>query len=141
MSRLISLALVALALASTTGTASFASTLTKFEQVSAAQKYLDEALKYEREHPRMIYANGTKSCGQWSADLANEGASLTPRATDQAWVLGFVSGVGFAGSYLPKTDSEAVTRWIDNYCAANPLANVNDAATELVRALWRTVPR
>jgi len=76
---------------------------------------------------------GTSSCGAWTADRRYPDSA--PAVTDEQWILGFLSGVGYLGSGLSRNidplatvDAEAVWAWIDNYCHANPLAHITDAA-------------
>ena len=53
-----------------------------------------------------------------------------------SWVLGFVSGVGWSGGRtLKETDSAGMKAFVDQYCDAHRLDNINDAAKELVLAL------
>jgi hypothetical protein len=51
---------------------------------------------------------------------------------EQAWVLGFLSGVGFVGDNgnnpLDGVDAYGVCGWIDNYCRANPIEMIAKAA-------------
>lgn len=57
---------------------------------------------------------------------------------DESWVLEFLSGVGWetvAGrNPLHRVDFNAVAGWIDNYCQANPLQGISDAAEAFVKA-------
>jgi hypothetical protein len=52
--------------------------------------------------------------------------------SDENWVTGFLSGVGFVGEYgadpLNGMDADGVWAWIDNYCSANPIKDIADAA-------------
>jgi hypothetical protein len=77
---------------------------------------------------------GTLSCGTWMVDR-REGMASGP----QQWVSGFLSGVGFAlasKNYDPLhgVDADGVWAWIDNYCRANPIDIVINAAEAFVRA-------
>jgi hypothetical protein len=79
--------------------------------------------------------SGTASCGAWTADrhqLANRALS------DEEWVLGFLSGVGYIGydsaNPLNKTDADGVWAWIDNYCSAHPISQISDAAAAFYHA-------
>jgi hypothetical protein len=101
------------------------------------QKYLDDYRRLEKAYPKMIYGQGTLSCGEWSTDRTQTtptlGLSLHPAQV--AWVLGFVTGASVTGPYLLKTERAAIEEWIDEYCAANPRTNVAEAAMLLVAAL------
>jgi hypothetical protein len=83
-----------------------------------------------------VYGPGTLSCGTW---LANRGI-VNAHLGQLDWVLGFVSA---AGGYnvlgaLRKTDSDAVSAWVDNYCREHPLNDLADAAGHLVVELSKT---
>ena len=51
---------------------------------------------------------------------------------DSAWVLGFLSGIGFVHTNgddpLDGMDAQGVWAWIDNYCQAYPIKYISDAA-------------
>ena len=67
----------------------------------------------------------------WNALAAETKAGLQLQ-----WVLGYVTAYGSYGNdSFRKTDPDAMTGWIDNYCRANPLDNVEVAAQKLVEAL------
>jgi hypothetical protein len=74
---------------------------------------------------------GYRSCGAWIADRGfgpNDPMSLS----EQAWVLGFLSGVASTGTGNPLAevvDPEAVAAWIDNYCRTHLLDPIAQAAT------------
>ena len=76
----------------------------------------------------MHYGHGTASCGSWTADRkANRWLPVAE------WVLGWVSAVN---SYVRvparETDFQAISAWVDDYCAAHPLAQLADAVDALV---------
>jgi len=76
-----------------------------------------------------IKGAGAGSCGTWVEDRR-----AAPRSAelDLSWVLGFLSGIGFMGAVgddpLNGVDADGVRAWIDNYCAAHPLINIEQAA-------------
>ena len=74
------------------------------------------------------YGQGNESCGEWTAQ------NKVRRDTHQfTWVVGFVSGAGFASTRTQKpTDSSGIAAWIDTYCAANPLDSIAKASGNLV---------
>ena len=55
-----------------------------------------------------------------------------------SWVLGWVSAAGYYGAHLRHTDADAISAWVDNYCRANPLNQIKDAADSLVDELAKT---
>jgi hypothetical protein len=79
-----------------------------------------------------VYGSGTISCGQWRTD-STDGAM---RRFEISWILGFVTGVGYAAvAPLKTSDAEGMVRWVDQYCDANPLKDLSDAAGKLVHEL------
>ena len=78
---------------------------------------------------------GTSSCGTWTAARRNmTGANVQ----NEAWVFGFLSGVGWVGQNgdnpLQGLDGNAVSAWVDNYCRSNPLKSIGEAAGALAFA-------
>lgn len=83
-----------------------------------------------------ILGEGTTSCGEW-LDKRHETSRVIPEA---AWVLGFLTAasqyhVAAAGNIAHGLDGSGVDHWIDNYCDAHPLDNIDAAASALVREL------
>ena len=79
------------------------------------------------------YGAGQQSCGAWTSHFSSPGY----HTVDQQWLLGFVSGTSYEGTVLSETDGNAITAWVDNYCAQHPLDNVATAAGRLVDVLVR----
>jgi hypothetical protein len=83
----------------------------------------------------MVVGPGTISCGKWTEIRSNKTAW-----TAEIWLLGYISAYN---QYVPNdrqdltdhVDVEGVFGWIDNWCKANPLAQLNTAATKLVTVL------
>src|ERR1022692_423848 len=81
-----------------------------------------------------IIGQGTQSCGTWTAARAAQAAF-----THEQWVLGYLSGVGFAVvdrgiDPLVNVDADGVWGWIDNYCQGHPLSPIVAAASAFVAA-------
>jgi hypothetical protein len=84
---------------------------------------------------------GTLSCETWTADMRS---SLPRRAVTQelkmdiAWVLGFLSGIGFKNENgddpLNGTDAGDVFSWIDIYCRDHPIEDISSAAIAFYHA-------
>jgi hypothetical protein len=77
---------------------------------------------------------GTASCATWTAHRSPKGDFQ-----DEAWILGFLSGVGYMGSHetvdpLHGVDAEAVVAWVDRYCRTHPLEMVVGAGSAFVFA-------
>lgn len=80
------------------------------------------------------YGAGNVSCGQWTVD-AHEGAAA--HWGELAWVEGFVTGSVLALPLKMKdTDEGGMAGAVDNYCLANPLKRLTDAARDLVIQLY-----
>ena len=80
-------------------------------------------------------ATGMVSCRDFST------ANGARRATYEWWLLGFVSGAGYArnsmGLPMAVTDAQAATERAGNYCREKPLDTLATAATAVVAELER----
>jgi hypothetical protein len=73
------------------------------------------------------------SCGAWTeARRSNNSLAY------QAWIAGFLSGVNHITTIdLPTVDifdnidTQGIYAWVDNYCGANPLNTIGEAADAL----------
>lgn len=86
----------------------------------------------------VVISFGTVSCGQVVSDFdTNERQKLL----NSVWVGGYLTAINqnvFAGADIAKgTDPAARDLWIYNYCKANPLDNLHQAANALVLELSR----
>jgi hypothetical protein len=91
----------------------------------------------------MTYGQGIQSCGIWTTER-NKGDSWAA-LVNQAWVLGFITAIDMSlqatrDRMLKRTDTVAMTSFIDNYCAANPLKSIELAALDLVSKLLTNKP-
>jgi hypothetical protein len=77
---------------------------------------------------------GMASCATWIADRREP----SMHQLEQAWVLGFLSGVGYMGAPnldpLQRVDAAAVAAWIDDYCQRHPLEEIVGAAEAFLKA-------
>ena len=75
-----------------------------------------------------VAIRGATSCGLWVKDRQEKIAFVHHR-----WVLGYLSGLAFESDkdILKTTDAESIFLWVDNYCRANPLKDIDDAGTTL----------
>ena len=73
-----------------------------------------------------------RSCERWTADRRQDG--VTARQ-DEQWVLGYLSAVADWTDFDPLhgTDGPDVWAWMDNYCQANSLVKITEAASAFVR--------
>lgn len=79
---------------------------------------------------------GVDTCATWAADRqAPRGA---PALQDEQWVLGFLTGVGFAGSDaddpLNGVNAASVWNWVDDYCKTHPADKIVTAARAFFKA-------
>ena len=80
-----------------------------------------------------VYWHGSHSCGVWVDEEKRDSMMFLAM---QTWVSGFVTGINSTGiSELKDTDIEAMTLFVSNYCNANPLDNVANAAEALTQEL------
>jgi len=91
----------------------------------------NEAASYSR------LGAGTASCGAWTA-FRHEGSMSARALSSEQWVLGFIDGITeeSGGTLDPFNGVEAwnVWEWIDNYCQANPLKSIAEAASAFIAA-------
>jgi hypothetical protein len=73
-----------------------------------------------------VYGAGTQSCGKWMAEK-----NPLVHGNVDSWVLGYVTALGGVAS-ARTTDSQAIIAWVENFCRANPLTGVHEAAAALV---------
>jgi hypothetical protein len=77
-----------------------------------------------------IVVRGGSSCGQWVQERSADGK---PGASNEFWLLGYMSGLAAASGTdaLRDTDAAYIELWMDNYCKANPLKRVDDGGDDL----------
>ena len=77
---------------------------------------------------------GTRSCGAWVANSREAGFA---QATDQTWLVGYLSGIaiGMSKDFLKDIDSPSIYLWVDSYCQAHPLLRIDNAGTALALEL------
>jgi hypothetical protein len=82
-----------------------------------------------------VYGHGRLSCEKWPRSKTVLKVP-TEVVAQVSWVLGFVSGVGFASSTALKPSHPGeMELWIEDYCTKNPSAQLRDAAEALVNTL------
>ncbi|MDD1450855.1 hypothetical protein NHF48_007550 [Sphingomonas sp. H160509] len=91
--------------------------------------------------PWMAYGPGVQSCGHWTQVRRDGGID---NATMQTWLAGFISGQNAVLSatnsitnILEGSDIPGANAWVDNYCAAHPLAPLSEAALKLSVVLFQ----
>lgn len=90
-----------------------------------------------------ITLRGASSCAIWNKERAQDGAQY-----EKAWLSGYFTGlamgtdVNFWGSKgKNEIDNEAVWKWMDKYCTANPNNNLVTAAEKLFLERFRVVSK
>lgn len=79
-----------------------------------------------------VLGHGTQLCSKWNEEEVKD--SWLYR-TNEAWVLGYVSGAGFGENMKYKTDYEKALKWVEQYCEANPQQKISDATESLINEL------
>lgn len=106
-------------------------TVTQAPPVAAA----DASQSYE------ILGVGSKSCGAWTiARRATIGTGVEDAYAYLSWIQGFLTALNYTRKFQTAdiskhTDGHGMQVWVDNYCAKNPLANLDDAAFALAITL------
>ena len=86
-----------------------------------------------------VQIQGATSCGRW-VEYEAKGNQNTEINFSRTWVVGYLSGLASASqkefwgggqSGVNNLDTASVFLWIDNYCRANPLKDIDDAAMAL----------
>lgn len=77
---------------------------------------------------------GARSCGDWV-----QGRTADRNTHAEAWLVGYLSGRAAASGVdlLKGTDNPSLFLWMDNFCRAQPLKDIEDGASELVPELAR----
>ena len=80
-----------------------------------------------------ILGSGSDSCGQWTKEFRNDSNLIFGL---RMWVRGYVTSFNVwvlqSGNVPQGTDNNGILAWVDNYCAANPLNDVETAARALL---------
>ena len=95
------------------------------------------ALMLFSEATLAVSIRGPRSCGSWieDRDMERRGAGMN---TGTSWLIGFLSGLAMATGKefwgkpnVNLLDNGSVYLWMDNYCRANPLKDIDDGGIEL----------
>ncbi len=79
-----------------------------------------------------VYGDGAEPC--WKLDTRPRSFGSVEQ---RSWVVGFVSGYGYAHGRLKKVDVAALTAFVDSYCRAHPRDDIAKATEALVEELAR----
>jgi hypothetical protein len=86
---------------------------------------------------------GARSCSKWIEEkrIAKSAKELNkiPVLITRSWFLGYLSGRADASgrNFLKGTDSDSIFLWLDNYCQANPQADLDKAGIDLAGELMQ----
>ncbi|MDM0057346.1 hypothetical protein [Variovorax fucosicus] len=77
-----------------------------------------------------VSIRGPVSCGAWVKERQEAGWGTQ---TNQAWLVGYLSGVAAASDkdFIKGTDNPSIFLYLDNFCRANPLKTIDEAADAL----------
>ena len=88
-----------------------------------------------------VTLRGAPTCAIWTKERAQERAHY-----EKAWLSGYFSGlamgtdVNFWGTQgRDEIDNDAVWKWMDGYCTANPKSSLVTAAEKLFLERFRVV--
>jgi len=88
-----------------------------------------------------VYGQGALPCRDWvEAQRAADPTKFDAAYVYQAWVLGFVSGAGYAGLPMRAADSRGMITFVDKYCVGRPTDNLSQAVAALVRGMRVKAP-
>ena len=79
-----------------------------------------------------VEVRGMPSCGTWVKDR-RDGEVNWAHLTNISWLIGFLSGLASATGRdaLTGTNNDSIVLWMDNFCQANPLKDIEDGGTLL----------
>lgn len=99
------------------------------------------AAQKQPEPDYRVYGQGAAACSDWTSAQRNaDPAKYDSAYMFEVWMLGFVSGAGYAGLPMKATDSKGIKAFVDQYCAGRPADNLSQAAASLVRGLRVKAP-
>ncbi len=92
------------------------------------------ALSLTAHSASALTIRGARSCGDWV-----QGRTADRNTHAEAWLVGYLSGRAVASGVdlLKGTDNPSLFLWMDNFCRAQPLKDIEDGASELVPELTR----
>src|SRR5437879_4113822 len=86
-----------------------------------------------------VQVRGSRSCGIWVKDREDgrRTGRMSGSTLNNTWLVGYLSGLAFGAgkefwgkANANNLDNESVFLWMDNYCRANPLKDIDDGAVE-----------
>jgi hypothetical protein len=80
-----------------------------------------------------VTVKGMKNCGVWIKSHAEQPAPSMNALADNAWLVGYLSGVAVARNidFLKGVDDKTIQTWMHNYCSSHPSDLVGYAADAL----------
>ena len=99
---------------------------------------------FEFAEAKKVFGYTDETCARWTQERLKDkaqpnsfGAGFTAWGMQQ-WSLGIVSGINVYSDekdFLVGLDAEAIWRWLDQHCSANPQVNFGNTVFELIEAL------
>lgn len=76
---------------------------------------------------------GVRSCGEW---FSNKSSELL-KSNQESWLLGYLSGLASVTrkDFITGTDNSTLFQWVDDFCRAKPIEDIDSAANEIARKL------
>ena len=86
-----------------------------------------------------VNVRGSRSCADWIQERTQEVPNrFTAVDSTRNWLTGYLSGLAIGASRnfwgqpnVNLLSNQSVFFWVDNYCRANPLKDIDDAGTAL----------
>lgn len=88
----------------------------------------------------VVTTRGARACGDWNAERIEEREGRMLKAqVHQTWLVGYLSGMaaGAGVDLLSGVANEPLFAMVDEYCGANPAANLAQAGTDVARNLMQ----
>lgn len=76
---------------------------------------------------------GVRSCGEW---FSNKSSYLL-KSNQESWLLGYLSGLASVTGkdFITGTENSTLFQWVDDFCRAKPIEEIDSAANEIARKL------
>ena len=80
-----------------------------------------------------VTVKGMKRCDAWVKSHASKRTAPQARAAEDAWLLGYLSGVAVAKDidFLKGVDDDTIQSWMIHYCRSHPSDLIGYAADAL----------
>lgn len=98
---------------------------------SCAAVMIWSSVAFAADKSTTVLGAGVTSCGTWTEHRQSD--DMSAYMADVNWVLGYLTAINDASDIdvSDGTDIAGLRAWIDNYCQANPLQPIYQAANAL----------